>query len=488
MKHISLLILLAIATSLPAQTPFSLDEALEIARQQSLDAFKAQNTFLAEYWSYQSYRSRQKPHLTWHLSPVTYNRKMTLRYDYENDVEIYRQQQTLSSYTSLNLSQNIVATGGTVYVESDLYRLQNLGTEVNSWTSTPVQIGLQQPLFGFNALKWEKKISPLEYENSKKEFLQSVQETNLTAVNLYFSYLLAQVKRDISAQNVAAADTLYRIGEQRFDIASIQHEELLDLELSKFNSDIELSKAEKALQKALFSLRSFLGLRDDENIIPQIPPILNHLQIDIPTAVEFAKMYNPGMMRLKTQQLEAQRDLDYAIKNARFSANLNASYGLNQAAANLNGTYQSPLDQQMVSMSMSVPLLDWGDRKGQKQMAQSRKEITEIEIKQALIDFEQQVNLKVLDFNLQARVVQSAAKADTLAQKSYELTKKRFILGKADVLRLTTSMAAMQNARESYLQSLATWWQYFYEVQSMCLYDFVDEVSLSADFDAMIKQ
>ena len=240
----NLLTILAILSFLAvnAQTKLTMSEVLDIANRQSLDAFRAKNMFLASYWDYQSYKSRQLPHLSWQINPATYNRRMTIRYDYENDVDVYRQQQTLSSYSELSLSQNIVATGGKVYLESDIYRLQNFNDEnYSTWSSTPFRVGINQPLFGFNSFKWEKKISPIKFEKAKQTYIRSVQTMNQKAVNLYFNLILANVRRDIAQQHVTTADTLYKKGQARCEIASIQHEELLDLELSKFNSKIDLA-------------------------------------------------------------------------------------------------------------------------------------------------------------------------------------------------------------------------------------------------------
>ncbi|MDA3927825.1 MAG: TolC family protein, partial [Prolixibacteraceae bacterium] len=410
-------------------------------------------------------------------------------YDFENNVEIYREQKTLSAYSELSLTQNILATGGEVFLSSDIYRLQNYNEQnLNSWSTTPIRIGFNQPLFGFNRFKWEKKISPLKFEKAKQNYILSVQQTNLKTVTLYFNLILAKVHHSIASSNVIAADTLFKTGSLRFEIASIQHEELLDLELSKFNSQIERAQAEKDLEKARFNLVSFLGINGGNEIEPVIPNILNNLQIDIESAFEYAQRLNPEILNLKQKGLEAGMALDETEKNARFNANIRMSYGFNQTSASLDKAYQNPLDQQMVSMNVSIPVLDWGDRKGQKQMARKQKEVVDIEVKQALLDFEQKVKLKVIDFNLQANVVTSSARADTLAQQSYELTKKHFLLGKADVLRLTSAMKARQQAREKYISSLATYWQYFYEVQEYTLYDFVANKALKKDFEVLIEK
>ena len=470
------------------QKKVTLTEVMNLAKQVSLDAFKAKNMYLAGYWEYQSYRARQLPNINLQLTPSSYNRMMTKRYDFENDVEVYREQQTLNSYSNISLSQNIPLTGGRIYFDSDFSRLVNFGNDkLTTYSVTPIRIGLEQPLFGFNRLKWEKKISPLQFEKAKQDYIHSQQESNIKALGLYFDLLLAIKKREIAESNYITADTLHMFGIRRFDIASIQQEELLDLELSKFNAEIELAQAEKDLEKSRFSLNSFLLFDENVLLIPSLPSVEEGLQISISEAVNNAINNNPEMLNLKQQELEAEQSLDKANKESRFSVNVSASYGLNQKAGTFNEAYQNPLDQQMVMLSLDIPILDWGERKGNKQMALKNKEVVDIEVRQASIDFQQKIALKVIDFNLQEKQLQSAAKADIIAQKSYELTKKRFMLGKADVLKLNNAMKARQIAAEKYITSLFTYWKYYYEVQQLTLYDFRNGVAIEEDFDSLLN-
>lgn len=464
-----------------------LNEVLNLAHEKSLDAFRAKNMFLSGYWEYQSFKAQQLPKINLRLDPATYNRMMTKRYDFENNLDVYREQQTLTSYSNLSISQNIALTGGRIYFDSDFSRLVNYGeNKFTTYSVTPIRIGLVQPLFGYNSLKWQKKISPLKFDKAKQIYIQSVQETNLKVVNLYFNLILASKRREIAMQNVETADTLLRVGLKRYKIASIQREELLDLELSKFNSEIDFAQAEKEQEKSRFSLNSFLGFDETVVLIPQLPPILSQLQIDVSEAIVHAKKYNPEIFMLKQKELEANRNLDKTVKENRFSANVMASYGLNQQSDQLSNSYKDPLDQQMLMLSLDIPLVDWGDREGRKQMAKKNKEVVDIEVQQALTDFQQKIALKVIDLNLQGKLVESSAKADAIAQNSYELTKQRFMLGKADVLKLNSSMRARQLASEKYIISLYTFWRFFYEVQQITLFDLRDKVPLVEDFEKMI--
>lgn len=488
MKNIkfTLLFLFVVLTNY-AQIPLSLDQAIVVSREQSLDAFKAKNTFLADYWSFQSYKSEQKPHLTMDVIPVTFNNRMVLRYDYDLNMDIYRQQQTVSSYVALNLSQNIVPTGGKIYMMSNLNQLHNSAISIDSWSSTPIQIGINQPLFAHNKLKWQKLISPLEFERAKQKYLQSEQENYIKTVKYYFDWLTAKTQQLTARSKLLTADTLYQIGVQRYEIASIQKEDLLNLELSKFNSQIELAQAEKELKKSIISLKSFLSLNMDNNFEPIIPIIDTTIQIDPQIALELAKSFNPEIIQLKTMSLEAERDLDEVKKSSRLSSTLNASIGFNQAGNSFKGVYINPLQQQMISLSVRIPLLDWGDAKGRRHVALSEKEVADIEIQQALIDFEQKVMLKVVDFNLQIKVVESAKKARDIAQQSFNITKQRFIIGKADVLKMTASTNSMQSAQNEYISSLRTYWEYYYEIQSYTLYNFKTKKLFSTNFEKLIN-
>ena len=489
MKKITTYILLILGISASAQTNLTLNDVLNIAQSQSLDAFKHKNMYRSSYWAYKSYKSGQLPHLNLYLNPTTYNRSMVSRYDSERNIDVYREQQTLSSYAGLSLSLVIAPTGGQIYLQSDIYRIQNYGaSDYTSWSSTPIKFGFTQPLFAHNEYKWEKLTAPLLFEQAKQTYIQTSQSINIEASQLYFDLLLAKVNVDMAQSNIQSTSQQLTTGKERFTIASIKQEELYKLELNKLNADIALVKAQKEFDKAQFSLRSFLGFDQDQAMIPEIPEIEQDLYIDEQQAIAFAQKFNPEMIELRYKQIEAAKALDQAKKEARFSADLNMSYGLNQSSETFDNVYTDPIDQQMVSVSLVIPILDWGDSKGQRMMAESEKEVVDIEVKQASIDFEQDVRQKVLDFNIQSQMISSAKKAFEISAQSYKLTESQFTLGNTDVLTLTTSMEAWQQAWETYIESLSTYWKYLFELQEFTLYDFQKGTSIEQNFEQLIQQ
>ena len=72
----------------PAQTVLKLDleQAIDIANESSLSAYRYQNQYLSGYWAYRTYRANRLPSLTLNLTPAKYNRYITQRYDSESNM------------------------------------------------------------------------------------------------------------------------------------------------------------------------------------------------------------------------------------------------------------------------------------------------------------------------------------------------------------------------------------------------------------------
>jgi outer membrane protein TolC len=166
------------------------------------------------------------------------------------------------------------------------------------------------------------------------------------------------------------------------------------------------------------------------------------------------------------------------------SVYINAQAGLSQKANVLEQSYQNPSQTQNLAItSLSVPILDWGKRKGAVLMAKSNREVLRNSINQERIDFEQSVVMNTMEFNLQSEQVLSSAKADTIAKKGFEVTMQRFKIGKLDITKLNLARNDVENARRAYISSLRKYWTNYYTIRQLTLFDFEKKNDLSVDFD-----
>ena len=477
-------ILLALPSFAQRTVHLNLERTIELANDSSLTAFRNRNMYLSGYWEYRSYKANCLPSLTLNLMPAQYYRYITQRYDSNKDMDVYREQQMFSAGGGLSIQQNLDLTGGTFYIESDLEYMRNFGdTKSTQFSSVPFRIGYQQSLLGFNAFRWDRKIEPLKFEKVKKEFIYNSEQVSEEAVRYFFALAMAQVDYRMAKDQVESADTLYNIGRQRHKIAAISQADLLTLELDKVNAYNSLENAQISLKRAMFSLASFLNMDKDTHIEIDVPSRPRNLVIPIEDALAKAKENNPSYLEQQQAVLEAERNVNRTKVESRFNASLNASVGFNQVAENFRDAYRKPLQQDLVSVSVSIPLIDWGVRKGKYNMAKNNLNMAEIAARQEEISLEEEVTMTVGDFNIQQRLINSAEEALDLAVMAYEQTRQRFIIGKADVNSLTMALNRQQEAQKNYILALQNYWMNYFKIRRLTLFDFESGFSLSDKFD-----
>lgn len=466
----------------------TLQEVISTASQQSLDAFINKNMYLSSYWEFRYYKADRLPSLSLDATPFDFNRSVQMVYNYDENRDEFVDRQTLNSDVSLLLNQNVVFTGGEVFLQSNLNMTQKLGDDkVSSFSSTPILIGYSQNINGYNEHKWKSKIEPLKFEKAKKQFLQDQENLSLKATRLFFDLLDAQIEVTITETNLSNADTLYNIGKGRFQVGTVTQDELLDLELSFMNAKLALTKAKLELDRAEASLNSFLSLDKNTKVECVTPNNLSDIQIDAMKAVDKAMTYNPDIIDQQRRLLDEDEKVKIAKSESGVSGDVFALYGLNQNSDQIQGVYKDPLDQERLRLGINVPILDWGRRKGQLSMAKSNREAVRLSINQEKIDFEQNIIMNVLEFNLQGTQVTNSAKADTIAQMKYDVTQQRFLIGKQDITRLNIARTDREQARRAYISSLRSYWNYYYTIRYLTLFDFEQDVTLSEDFDKMVE-
>ncbi len=487
MKRTVFLFVLSLGTLFSfAQKTLTLDlkRTIELANDSSLEAFRTQNMYLAGYWEYRTFKANRLPGLTLNMTPAQYNRDITRRYDYRQNLDIYRSQRSFYAYGNLSIRQNFDLTGGTFYIDTELGYMRSFGTnQYTQFTSIPLRLGYTQKLVGYNPFRWERKIEPLKYERVKKEFIYNTEQVSEQATAYFFTLMMAQTEYNLAKANVASSDTLYSIGMQRLKIASISRADLLTLKLEAVNARNTLQKTSSALKRAMFALVSFLNLEKNTEITAVLPERPQSLHIPVEEALSAAKNNNPQFLRLRQNILEAEQVVDRTKKESRFNAAINASIGFNQTAETFNQVYRDPMRQELISISLSIPLIDWGVRKGKYNMAKNNLNVVKTSARQSEIEIEEEIIMTVADFNAQQAFVNSAEEALELAVLAYNETRQRFIIGKADINSLTLSLNRQQEAQRNYISALQNYWQYYYKIRKLTLHDFSTGSSLSDKFD-----
>ncbi len=467
----------------------TLDNVIELASQNSIDAFQIKNMYRASYWEYRYFKADRLPSLTLQSTPLDFNHYRSKEYNFNTNEEEYIQREYLNSDFNLSLSQNIAFTGGSLFLQSELGMVKNLGDSQNdSYQSTPISIGYQQSLNGYNALRWKAKIEPIKYEKAKKELIESREALAIKAVGKFFDLASAQVQLNIAENNMASADTLYRIGKGRFQVGTVTQDELLNLELNLLKARQSMNVSRSEVNRAQADLNSFLSLNKNTTVTCIVPINIPDLQVSAGEAIGKAMENNPIVLEHQQELLEQDQTVARTKSEAGFNTSIYALYGLDQSSPELSEVYKNPGKSQRVRLGISIPIIDWGRRKGRYQMAQYNREVVKASIEQERIDFEQGLLQDVVEFNLQAEQVKTSGLADTVARKGYEVTLQRFMIGKVDVTRLNIARNDLETARLSYISTVRNYWNYYYSLRRKTLYDFVTRKTLSAEYDQLLEK
>lgn len=464
----------------------NLEDVVAIAREQSPDAMAARHRYRGSYWQHRSYQAAYLPGLRLDATlPNLFRNISAITLPDGTDVFIRRSQ--ASSSANLSLNQRIGFSGGQIFMSTGLERIDLIREDgnVTSYLSTPINIGFIQPIFGYNAFKWERKTEPLRFQEARKRYIEDLESISLRANNLFFDLLLAQINIEINTLNLQNRDTLFQIAKGRFSLGRIAENELLQMELNVLNSEALLEQSRIDYEAALFRFRSYLGLENVENITLAIPQDKHHLLINVEEALAQAKQNRSDMLAFERRQIEAESEVSQARSDSRFNANLYAVYGLTQTADEFSRVYTDPLDQQQLRIGIQVPIVDWGVGRGRVRMAESNRELVHTNVQQALIDFEQEVFLRVMEFNMLERQLFIAAKSDTIADKRYEVSRQRYLIGRIDILELNIALEEKDRAKQAYLAALRNYWRGYYEMRRLTLFDFRENAPITINFNEL---
>ncbi len=363
-----------------------------LAQSKSLPALVAKYSFISSYWQFRSYKAQFLPSLNLGAQLGQYNRSIVALQDAETGETNYVQNDNMNNSLSLSIDQNIPFTGGTISLNTYLNRFDQFSPYGDlTYNSNPVNITYYQPIFQYNRLKWEKKTEPKRYEMSKRTYLENMEGIAVSATTYFFNVLRTQKSLEMARSRFESTQQLYAIAQERFNIGTYTKDELLQMELQVLNADIAVASAEVELRQAMLSLRSYLGMDDATEITLVTPSHFSDIVINEEDAVTRSLHNTSFSLDNEISLIEAEAAIAQAKADRGFSAVLTAQFGLTQTGDDIATSYRNPIDQEIVGLSLSVPIVDWGLGKGRVQMAKTQQEIILTQIEQEIIERRQDI-------------------------------------------------------------------------------------------------
>jgi outer membrane protein TolC len=443
-----------------------------MAQERGLAGNAARNARAAARWRQRAFSARLLPQLSLTGALPEYNRAIIPVVQPGGETQFRTQSQTTSSL-QLQINQVVPLTGGRVFLSSGLTRVDQGGSGLGRlWQSRPLTLGIQQDLFRPNTLAWDGREQSLDDEIAERQYIEAREDVAIATATAFFDLYAARLTLENAAANVAVNDTLYTLSKGRYEVGKIGENDLLQSELALLRARTSLDGARLDYSRAMAALQLQLKVPADSDFAIAAPVDVPVMTVDTAVAVAEALRNRSQMVNFDLQKLQAERRVNEARLSNGFGATITAMAGFNQTAPFLNDAYQSLLDQQALTVSVSMPLVQWGARHAEVEAARADKRRVENITDQSRQQAAQEAHFAALEFAQAARILEISAKADTVGSKRFEVAKNRYVIGKIGISDLYIAQSEKDSALQSYVQALRAYWLSYYRLRRLTLYDF----------------
>jgi len=472
-----ILLVLLLLSSAPAgaqdsiRYSLSLRNVVDMAISQSSAVKYVQNQDVNYYWRWKNHQTRFRPQLVLSGSLPNFENQTKPITQPDGSI-IFNKVTQLETSAQLALSQPIPQLGAYVYAASGLVRLQDFNNSTVGFSGVPVSVGITQPLFAYNWMKWTRMTEPLIYEEAQKNFIENIEEISYNATARFFNYLKIQTNYSLAESNLSNSRDNLKIAEVKKELGNISENDFSRIQLSVFNAQKALNDARISLKNADYELKKYIGLDQDWEIELIIPLDMFLWEVDPDIALKQSLENRKETPQFERRLIQADRDLTRAKRAAGVGATLSMSYGVSNSADNFGGIYENPEQQQNVRLRLSMPIMDWGRSESMVKLAESQRELVLYDVDQDRQDFERGVVVQVEQFNLIKSQIATAEAADKVAEEGYKIALKKFQNGEISITDLNISLQERETAKRDYIRSIENYWESYYRLREITLYDF----------------
>lgn len=461
-------------------TVLTLKECVRLAQTQGPSAEIARSAYRNRFHRYESFSAGLLPQFSLEGTLPNITRAINSIPQPDGSL-LFRPQSQAQSSAGINISQQIPLTGGQIFIGSSMSRIDLFGENASKlWSVSPLVLGISQPLFQLNSVSWDIRQQEIMIDMARKQFHEAMEDIAMDVVARFFDVYLAQMNVENARLNVIINDSTYRLSQGRYTVGKIAENDMLQNELSLLNAQMSLSTAQLDVLNAKQNLTLLLGISTNNYTI-ESPQNSNVLRIDSALALEKALSNRSEIKNFELQKLNAERFTTQTTLNNSFNATLSATVGLNQTAQTVPSAFNNLLDRQTFSLQIGMPLFQWGRATHDKEAAQAEEQRTRLNNTLQIHLLRQELTNHIQRMILLDKQIIIAKKTEEIAQKRYEMTKNRYLIGKIDIKDVLLAQSEKDAAFRTYAQTLRDFWTGYYRLRRLTLYDFEEKKMIEYD-------
>lgn len=479
-KRINLAILLLIIHGLTAfaQRGLTLEQSLKVAEDNSPAMKRTRLNLIRSQENLNAQNAALKSNFSLSVNPLSYRQDRSF-----NDlISAWNTTKTTESYGVFTVSQPILLTDARVsllnkfgYVDS----YSEYSNNTNKGFSNSLSLNLSQPIFTYNRTRLQLKELQLAHENAQLNYAIQLLSLERQVTISFYNVYQKQQSLEIDRQAYENMQKSYEIIKNKVDAGLSAREEIFQAELNLASSKSSFENSQVSFENAKDEFKILIGisLYDDLLVLPNIE--VDTVGIDVAFAIDQG-LANRMEIRQSQINLEtSQFDLITTKALNEFKGQLDLSVGLFGDNENLGNLYENPTDNESVSLSLTIPLWDWGERK-------SRIKASEASIESSKISLEEEQNDIILNIRQVCRnlinlknQIEIARQNVNNAQLTYDLNLEKYRNGDLTGMDLNIYQNQLSQQQISYTNSLISYKLELLNIKIQTLYDFEKNVPVT---------
>jgi outer membrane protein TolC len=448
----------------------SLSEAVELALVQSFSVFQLEQNFLQTSYSLEQARRSLRTHInfTSTLPSLTQGINARLLGSSGGTELVYLREGTMRVNSRVSVEQPLI-TNGSLSLDFSLTGFDSFsdltsGVRTENRTGTAsVGLNFRQPLFQYNDIKGSLRSAELASESQQLSYTENELQRINTITRQFYQLFRQQRALELAADVFRQADLNYQTGQRKYSAGLVAEVEQLSLQVSRANSEDQLESAKSTHRNQQFTFNRQVGLPLETEVWVEASLEFRPVVVDLDRALQLAfdrrSDVRQSQINLETMDLSLRRTLSSGRPNLQLNVGYdltgNSSLALKGPDDSWSEHLSSSLDPDNrepntnISLTLSMPLFDWGENASRVQQQLSRIRVSERQLDEVQQDLRRDVINAVQDVDSAQRRVQIQQQNVTVAEMSYSISQQRYERGEitlTDLLReFETSTRTQQN-------------------------------------------
>ena len=341
--------------------------------------------------------------------------------------------------------------------------------------SNDLYLRLTQPIFTYNRRKMELQQIEFDHANAGIRYALQRLNTERSITNQFYSVFMAQNNLTISREELENTRLSFEIIQNKVEADLSAREELYQAELNLANAQSAVEERNVSLENAKDQLKQTLGLPLNDDIEVTLVIKVSAVAIDLVQAVQRALS---SRMELRQREIDielAELQMIQTKSLNEFRGDISLSIGIIGDHERLHNVYDNPTQNPRVSVSLTVPIFDWGEKKARVRAQRVAQTLARLEQENLRTDIELEVRQTWRRLENLRTQIDIAEKSVRNAQLTYDLNLTRYREGDLTGMEISQFQTQLSNRKITYAQAQINYKIELLNLKILTLHDFEND-------------